>query len=122
MPSGHNIVYSLSDPDFADDWWPCKQSLTDKIDSVTMWVTVNDTLNVGTNGLLQNVTTLPKGKVRYEWKTRYPIEYYLISVAVGDYSVYTYNMQFSMSTDNMPIQNFILDSAAFHGHLLAKLY
>lgn len=113
MPSGHNIVYSLSDPDFADDWWPCKQSLTDKIDSVSMWVTVDDSLKVGTNGLQQNITKLSKNKIRYEWKTRYPIEYYLISVAVGPYSVYTYNMQFSMTTDNMPIQNFILDSANF---------
>lgn len=113
MPSGHNIVYSLSDPDFADDWWPCKQSLTDKIDTVDMWVTVQDSLNVASNGLLKNTVDLPKGKKRYEWKSIYPIEYYLITVAVGDYAEYTYNMQFFMTTDQMPIQNFILDSAAF---------
>ena len=115
MPSGSNVMYSLSDPDFADDWWPCKQSLTDKIDTVTMWVTVDDSLKVGSNGLLETVSipTTPKFKKRYEWKSTYPIAYYLISVAVGNYAEYNYTMQFSKTTDKMLIQNFILDSASY---------
>ncbi len=82
LPSGSHLMYSLSDDLFTDDWWPCKQSLQDKIDSVTMWVTVDDTLKVGSNGLLKNVTTLPGNKHRYEWETKYPVDYYLICVAV----------------------------------------
>lgn len=109
-----NMVYSLSDPYFADDWWPCKQSLTDKIDSVAMWITVDDTLKAGCNGLLQKVTALPGNKSRFEWKTNYPIDYYLIAVAVAPYKEYNYYMHFTDgSGDSMLVQNFVYDSAAF---------
>lgn len=114
LNSGTKLMYSLSDPDFADDWWPCKQSLQDKIDSVTMWVTTDDTLKVGSNGLLNNTTQMPSNKVRYEWETNYPIDYYLITVAVAPYKEYNYYMHFTDgSNDSMLIQNFVYDSTAF---------
>lgn len=114
LNSGTKLMYSLSDPDFADDWWPCKQSLQDKIDSVTMWVTTDDTLKVGSNGLLNNTTQMPNNKVRYEWETNYPIDYYLITVAVAPYKEYNYYMHFTDgSNDSMLIQNFVYDSTAF---------
>lgn len=114
LSSGTEMMYSLSDPDFTDDWWPCKQSLTDKIDSVDMWVTVSSNLKAGSNGLLKNITTLPGNKRRFEWKTAYPIDYYLISVAVAEYADYSYYMHFTDgSNDSMLIQNFVYDSAAF---------
>jgi len=37
--------------------------------------------------------TWVNGKLRYEWKTKYPIDYYLLSFAVAeyqDYSVYAH--------------------------------
>ncbi|OSZ82807.1 hypothetical protein CAP35_05960 [Chitinophagaceae bacterium IBVUCB1] len=109
---GFNMMYSISDNLFADDWWPCKQSLVDKIDSVDMWVTVDDTLKVGSNGLLKNTTTLPANKRRYEWKTIYPIDYYLISVAVAPYNEYSYYMHFTDgSNDSMLIQNYVYNTA-----------
>ena len=40
---------------------------------------------VGSNGVLSRTVLLPDNKVRYEWKSRYPIAYYLISVAVAPY-------------------------------------
>ncbi len=111
-PSGTNILYTISDPDRTDEWWPCKQSLKDKIDSVDMWVTVPDSLKVGTNGLLVNTTALAASRVRYEWKTNYPIDYYLITLAVAPYSEYNYYMHFNDgSNDSMLIQNFVYDSA-----------
>ena len=112
LPTGTKLMYSLSDPWFTDDWWPCKQSLLDKIDSVAMWVTVDDTLKVGSNGLLQQVTPMGGNRHRYEWKTNYPIDYYLIAVAVAPYKEYNYYMHFTDgSGDSMLVQNFIYDSA-----------
>lgn len=115
LNSGTNIMYSLSDPDFADDWWPCKQSLQDKIDNVTMWVTVDDSLKVGSNGSLLKETPMPGNKVRYEWQNDFPIEYYLISVAIAPYKEHNYYMHFTDGTnDSMLIQNFYYDSATFY--------
>ncbi len=114
LPSGTQLMYSLSDDLFADDWWPCKQSIQDKIDSVTMWLTVDDTLKAGSNGLLKTTTTLPGSKHRYEWKTSYPIDYYLICVAVAPYKEYSYYMHFTDgSNDSMLVQNYYYDSATF---------
>jgi aminopeptidase N len=111
---GVEIMYTLSDIDLAKDWWPSKQSILDKIDSVDMWVTVPDGTKAGSNGLLKNVTTMPGNQLRYEWKTNYPIDYYLISVAVGPYTDYSYNMQFTDGTgDIMPIQNYVYDFANY---------
>lgn len=116
--AGFKLMYSLSDDLFADDWWPCKQTLQDKIDSVDMWVTVDDTLKVGSNGLLKNTVSLPGNKLRYEWKTVHPIEYYLISVAVAPYNEYSYYMHYTDgSNDSMLIQNYVYNTP---GHLTTE--
>ncbi len=86
------VTASLSEPFSAYEWWPCKQSLTDKADSCEVKITVPNNCKGGSNGLLQNVVDLGNGTSRYEWKHRQPIDYYLISVAVAeyiDYSIYT---------------------------------
>lgn len=106
------VLATMSDPYYAKDWWPCKQSLTDKIDSVDMWVTVPVGIKVGSNGLLQS-TTVNGSSVLYKWKTKYPIDYYLISLAMAPYSEYSYYMHFDNSTDSMLIQNYYYDSTNF---------
>lgn len=114
LSSGTQITYTLSDMYLAQDWWPCKQNITDKIDSADIWITVPGTLKAGSNGLLQSVTPLPGSLARYEWKTRYPIDYYLISVSVAPYSEYSYYMHFTDgSGDSMLIQNYVYDSASY---------
>ncbi len=97
----------------AKEWWPCKQSLKDKIDSVDFWVTIPSGLKAGCNGLLKDTTIVSPGFVRYEWAERYPIDYYLISVAVAQYRESSYFMVFSGSTDSMLVQNYLLDNSNF---------
>ncbi len=82
---GKRVTWSLSQPYAAKEWWPCKQALTDKIDSVDIHVTTAQNNKVGSNGLLKQIVQLPNNKNRYEWKTNYPIDFYLISVSVGNY-------------------------------------
>jgi len=82
---GTRVTWSLSQPYVAKEWWPCKQSLTDKIDSVKIYVTTSNINKVGSNGLLKNIVPLPNNKHRFEWESKYPIDYYLISVSVGNY-------------------------------------
>ncbi|MBD2767263.1 T9SS type A sorting domain-containing protein [Hymenobacter sp. BT664] len=85
----YNVTFSASQPFISHEWWPCKQVLTDKADSLDVWVTTSSVNKVGSNGVLQRVTPLPGGKSRYEWKHRVkPIAYYLVSVAVAPYTEY----------------------------------
>lgn len=100
------VTYSLSEPYYSKDWWPCKQSLLDKIDSAEIWITVPDSLKAGSNGLLQSITPLPGKKSRYEWKTNYPTAYYLLSVAVSNYIDYSFTKQLP-GGQNVLVQNYV---------------
>ncbi len=107
---GASVTYTLSESYASRDWWPCKQSLTDKIDSADMWITVPDNCKAGSNGLLQNVTSLPNSKDRYEWKTTYPIDYYLLSAAVSTYTDYSFKIALPGVADSLLYQNYIYDN------------
>jgi len=109
---GNQLTWTLSESFAAKEWFPVKQSLTDKADSAYIFVTTSNDNKVGSNGILTNIVNLPNNKVRYEWKTRYPIVYYLISIAVGkyvDYSIYAHPAGLQ---DSILIQNYIYDNPA----------
>jgi len=112
---GTHMLYTVSDPWVAMVWWPAKQSCDDKIDSVDMFVTVPRGVVDGSNGVLVNVdTTTTPGYSQYHWQTHYPIDYYLISIAVARYAEYKSYLHFTGSTDSMLIQNFFIDTATFN--------
>lgn len=85
---GSPIVWTVSEPYSASGWWPCKNGLDDKIDSIDVLVTTPAQYRVASNGLLVDETLLV-GEKRYHWKHRYPIVTYLIAFAVTNYSVYS---------------------------------
>lgn len=109
---GNQVTWSLSEPFSAYEWWPCKQSLSDKADSVSVKVTVPSTCKAGSNGLLENVVDLGNGTSRYEWKHRHAIDYYLISVAVAQYVEYTVYANPVGALAPIMIQNYIYDNPA----------
>jgi aminopeptidase N len=106
-----DVTHTVSAAIHSRDWWPCKQSLTDKIDSADIWVTVPTGLKVAGNGLLQNVTPVTGGN-RYEWATRYLADYYLLSFAIAPYQEYSYYMHFTGSNDSMLVQNYLYNIPA----------
>ena len=101
------VTHTVSAAIHSRDWWPCKQSLTDKIDSADIWITVPTGLKVASNGLLRNVTPIGPGQNRYEWASRYPADYYLLSFSIAPYAEYNYFMHFLNSTDSMLVQSYI---------------
>lgn len=108
---GNQVTWSLSETRGAYHWWPCKQDLRDKIDSVWIFVTTDSSNMVGSNGVLKNVITIGNKK-RYEWKTKYPIDYYLISVAIAKYKPYIlYAKPQYLANDSILILNYIYDNA-----------
>jgi len=106
-----SCTWSLSEPFGAYQWWPCKQLLTDKIDSSWVFVTTDSTNRVGSNGILKNVVTVGNKK-RYEWKSINPINYYLISVTVAKYKEYKlYAKPQYLLNDSILILNYIYNNA-----------
>ena len=106
-----SVTWSLSEPFAARDWFPVKQDLEDKADSVWVFLTTDTAEMAGSQGLLTNVVDLGNGKHRMEWKSKYPIDYYLISFAVSDYQEYNiYSHPEELAGDSILIQNFIYDT------------
>ena len=83
---GKPMIWTLSEPFGARNWWPCKDAPVDKADSVDMRVTVPSEMIVASNGNLQSVTEQNSTKT-YWWHEKYPISTYLVSLAIYEYSV-----------------------------------
>ena len=89
--SKHNdvpVLWTLSEPYGARDWWPCKQSLADKIDSVDIFIKSPGQYKAASNGKL--ISDEISGEKRTaHWQHRYPIATYLIGIAVTNYETYS---------------------------------
>lgn len=101
------IIHTLSQPYGAPFWWPCKQSLSDKIDSIDIIVDTDTSFKVGTNGLLVSTQRLNDSLHRVHWKHRYPIVTYLVAIAVSNYQESLDHAYFYDRTDSLPVLNYV---------------
>jgi aminopeptidase N len=86
---GIPIIWTLSEPYGARDWWPTKQALNDKADSIDLYVTAPATYRVAGNGLLHAETYLYNNNALLKtthWKHKYPIAAYLVAFAITNYT------------------------------------
>jgi aminopeptidase N len=92
--AGTPIMWSLSEPYGARDWWPCKNGNDDKADSIDIIITAPSQYKAASNGLLQSETLIAAGTKKVtHWKHRYPIATYLICFAVTNYTVFNNTVQ-----------------------------
>lgn len=106
---GQPLVWSLSEPFGARHWWPCKDLNTDKADSVDLHVTVGSLYVVASNGTLQGVTSPQPGVSTYNWRERYPIATYLVSVTIHPYAVFS-DTYTGLNAQTMPVTHYVVPS------------
>jgi aminopeptidase N len=84
--SGVPIIWTLSEPYGSKEWWPCKNGLTDKADSIDIIVTCPIEYRSSSNGVIikEDIGT---GSRILHFSHRYPIASYLVAVAVTNYAV-----------------------------------
>ena len=105
--AGTPIIYTLSEPFGARDWWPCKQDLNDKINSFDMYITAPSTFSSVSNGLEQS-RIVTGANATTHFKHLYPIPAYLIVLNITNYQVY--NQQAGLGTlasPYFPIINYL---------------
>jgi aminopeptidase N len=101
--AGVPVIWTLSEPYGSRDWWPCKNGLTDKPDSIDILITNPAAYRAASNGLLQSETLISSGTKRLtHWKHRYPIATYLVCFAVTNYVVLNHSVQLGSTT--LPMQ------------------
>jgi aminopeptidase N len=103
--SGANIS-TLSQPYGAPYWWPCRDNLKDKIDSLDVLLTVDTPYTAVSNGVLQNVLN-EGGKRTFSFKHRYPIANYLVAVSFSKYNTYTQKAFLSSTQKDLDIVNYV---------------
>lgn len=88
-PDATPVLWTLSEPYGALDWWPCKQDLNDKINEIDVYITAPEIYTAVSNGLEQS-TTINAGNKTTHFKHQYPIPAYLIAFAVTNYDTYSH--------------------------------
>lgn len=98
------VLWTLSEPFGARDWWPCKQDLNDKIETIDVYITAPAIYTSVSNGLEINQITSGNNKTTH-FHHGYPIPAYLIAIAVTDYQVFT--QQAGSAPNTFPIVNYL---------------
>ncbi len=84
--TGVPVMWTLSEPYGGKDWWPCKNGLNDKADSIDISIITPDKYTSSSNGMLIK-EFIAGGKRTTYWKHRYPIATYLIAIAATNYTI-----------------------------------
>jgi aminopeptidase N len=85
--AGVPVIWTLSEPYGSKDWWPCKDDLVDKADSIDIFMTHPATYTSSTNGMMMSRQATSGGNVVTHFKHRYRIVTYLVAIAITNYVV-----------------------------------
>ena len=85
------VLWTLSEPYGARDWWPCRNGLDDKIDSIDIYITHPNIYAASANGLLIDAVINDNATTTH-FKHRYPIATYLVGIAVTNYAQFSNNL------------------------------
>lgn len=103
--NGTPALFTLSQPYGAMQWWPCKQDLNDKIDSIDIFIKAPAQYTAVANGVEKSIALDGLGKKTTHFKHNYPIPAYLVAIAVTNYQVYEQTVQ--GITHTFPIVNYL---------------
>ncbi|MGA9211113.1 M1 family aminopeptidase [Kaistella sp.] len=105
---GKPVLFTLSEPYGAQEWFPTKQSMNDKIDKVDIKITTPSQYNVASNGKLLSETMIAGNKKVTFWQTNYPIPAYLIGLGITNYTKFND----TMGNPPFPFVNYVYPSTA----------
>ena len=99
------VIYTLSEPFGARDWWPCKQDLNDKINSIDVYITAPSQYISVSNGVEPEAPVINGAQKKTHFHHGYPIPAYLICMAVTNYTII--NQTAGVAPNTYPIINYI---------------
>lgn len=114
---GTAVLSTLSEPYGAQDWFPTKQSLNDKIERFDIKVTTPSQYNVASNGKLMSETILGNGQKRTFWRTQYPTAAYLIALSVTNFV----KLNDTMGNPPFPFVNYVFPSTASNATSMSNI-
>lgn len=101
--NGETSITTLSEPYGARSWWPCKDRMDDKPDSMDLAIEVNNSFYCGSNGTLDSTVQTSLETHTFYYHISYPIATYLVSLAISPYTVWYDQWVYNNGLDTMPI-------------------
>ena len=114
---GNPVLSTLNEPYGAQDWFPTKQSLNDKIDRFDIKVTTPPQYSVASNGKLMSETILGSGQKLTFWRTQYPTAAYLIALSITNFV----KLNDTMGTPPFPFVNYIYPGTSTNTTSMANI-
>lgn len=99
------IFFTLSESFGDREWWPCKQDMRDKIDSIDLYITSPSQYVAVGNGVEPAAPVISGSDKTTHFHHSYPIPAYLVSVSVANYS--TFNQTGGTAPNTYPIINYV---------------
>lgn len=100
------MAWSLSEPEGARTWWPCKDRPDDKA-TVEEWWTVPDTWTATGNGRLVGASRVGGRQMQYRWKPTRPLTTYLVSIAATNYASFSHTYVALDGVTTMPVDYYV---------------
>jgi len=118
--NGVPVLWTLSEPYDALNWWPCRNGLDDKADSIDIYITHPSQYKAAANGILKEAVVNGNSTTSH-YAHRYPVATYLVAFAVTNYIVYTSSVV--INGQSMPVIQHIYpeDFLSFSGGTAALL-
>jgi len=98
--NGTPVIWTLSEPYGSRDWWPCRNGVDDKADSIDFIISCPNAYRASSNGMLTNETDNGITRTAF-YKHRYPIASYLVAFAVTNFKVLNHSVQ--LGNINLPM-------------------
>ncbi|MBH1959198.1 MAG: T9SS type A sorting domain-containing protein [Flavobacteriia bacterium] len=103
---GSPVLSTLSEPYGAQNWFPTKQSMNDKINRFDIKITTPSQYSVASNGKLMSETLLPDNKKLTFWRTNYPMAAYLVAFSIANFN----KLNDVIGTTGFPFVNYLYPS------------
>lgn len=115
---GIPAISTLSEPYGAQDWFPTKQSLNDKIEKFDFKITTPSQYSVAANGKLMSEIISPvTGQKLTFWRTMYPTAAYLIALSITNFA----KQVTTIGNPPFPFVNYVYPSTAGDASLMSNI-
>ncbi|SIQ43850.1 Por secretion system C-terminal sorting domain-containing protein [Chryseobacterium sp. RU37D] len=115
--NGTPIISTLNEPYGAQDWFPTKQSMNDKIDKFDFKITTPSQYSVAANGKFMSETNLPNNQKLTFWRTMYPTAAYLIALSITNFV----KLNDTMGNPPFPFVNYIYPTSQANSTIMSNI-
>jgi aminopeptidase N len=106
-PEGQPWIATACQGEGADVWWPCKDHVSDKPETMDIRVTVPEPLVAAANGKLAGVETHGDGRRTYHWTVSAPISAYNVALNIAPYRTIEGSLE-SVAGGSFPVVFYVL--------------